>query len=66
MYVSDTNNDRIQKFDSNGNFITTWGRYGTGNGQFFNPNGITVDTSSGYVYVADTLNHRIQVFAPAI
>jgi DNA-binding beta-propeller fold protein YncE len=34
VYVVDTLNNRIQKFDSNGNFITAWGSNGTGSGQF--------------------------------
>jgi tripartite motif-containing protein 71 len=50
-----------QKFDSNGNFITKWGSFGSGNGQFSGPAGIAID-SSGNVYVADGNNHRIQVF----
>src|SRR4029079_17255226 len=33
IYVADTYNDRIQKFDSNGNFITKFGHNGTANGQ---------------------------------
>jgi DNA-binding beta-propeller fold protein YncE len=53
-------NDRIQVFDSNGNFITMWGTSGTGDGQFKSPSGIAVDSSSGNVYVAE--NTRIQVF----
>ena len=32
------------------------------NGQFHYPFGITVDQTSGNVYVADTFNQRIQVF----
>jgi DNA-binding beta-propeller fold protein YncE len=28
VYVADTINHRIQKFDSNGNFITKWGSQG--------------------------------------
>ena len=52
---------RIQKFDSNGNFITKWGVRGSGNGQFNNPSGVAVD-SSGNVYVADYWNFRIQKF----
>ena len=57
------NNNRIQKFNSNGKFITKWGSYGTADGQFSNPYGVAVD-SSGNVYVADSLNNRIQVFSP--
>ena len=34
VYVADTDNNRIQKFDSNGNFITKWGFDGDGDGQF--------------------------------
>ena len=56
----------VMKFDSDGNFVTKWGSYGSGNSQFSlvshsNPNGIAVD-SSGNVYVADVYNHRIQKF----
>ena len=62
VYVADVGNDRIQKFDSDGNFITKWGSEGTGDGQFDAPRGITTD-SSGNVYVADGFNDRIQVFS---
>ena len=34
VYVADTGNDRIQKFTSNGTFITKWGSNGNGDGQF--------------------------------
>ena len=40
MYVADTYNRRIQKFDNNGKFITKWGGYNTGEGQFDKPYGI--------------------------
>jgi streptogramin lyase len=61
VYVADTTNHRIQKFDSSGVFLTKWGSYGSGEGQFDSPTGVAVD-GSGYVYVADTGNHRIQKF----
>lgn len=57
-------NNRVQKFDSDGNFITKWGSEGSGEGQFNRPLGISVD-SEGNVYVVDTGNYRIQVFAPS-
>jgi tripartite motif-containing protein 71 len=43
-------------------FITKWGSRGTADGQFRTPSGIAID-SSGNVYVADVLNHRIQKFS---
>jgi DNA-binding beta-propeller fold protein YncE len=61
VYVADTGNDRIEKFDGNGTFITTWGTHGSGDGQLSNPSAIVVD-SSDKIYVADTGNDRIQVF----
>jgi len=61
VYVADSNNHRIQKFDANGKFLAQWGSQGTGNGQFQEPWGIAVD-AEGHVYVADTWGHRIQKF----
>ena len=61
VYVADTGNNRIQKFDSNGTFITKWGSYGRRRRTILYPYGVAVD-SSGNVYVADTINDRIQKF----
>jgi DNA-binding beta-propeller fold protein YncE len=61
VYLADGINDRIQKFNADGAFITRWGSRGTANGQFQLPLGITVD-AFGNVYVADWGNHRIQKF----
>lgn len=64
IYVVDQHNHRIQKFDSEGNFITMWGKAGTGQGEFNFPYGIAID-SKGNVYVSDMNNNRIQKFSPA-
>ena len=61
IYVADTRNHRIQKFDSDGAFLAKWGTRGTGEGQFDLPMGIDV-SPDGSVYVADTFNTRIQKF----
>jgi len=61
VYVSDINNNRIQKFTNTGTFITHWGMKGSGNGQFDWPIDVAVD-SSGNVYVSDLHNNRIQKF----
>ena len=60
VYVADWNNDRIQKFDSSGNFLLKWGSFGSGNGEFFGVDGVAVDSSDN-VYVSDG-NDRIQKF----
>ncbi len=64
VYVSDTGNQRVQKFDREGNFITQWGGFGNGAGQFNFPYGIAVD-ARGSVFVVDSANTRVQQFMPA-
>ncbi|MBW1824929.1 MAG: caspase family protein, partial [Deltaproteobacteria bacterium] len=61
VYVTDSINPRVQKFDQEGNFITMWGETGSWAGQFEQPRGIAVN-ENGKVYVADKGNNRIQVF----
>jgi len=62
IYVADTGNDRIQKFSSDGIYLTSWGEIGSANGQFLSPSGIALDSADN-VYVADTGNDRIQKFS---
>jgi len=64
VYVTDTGNHRVEKFDKEGNFITQWGGYGNGDGQFNFPYGIAVD-AKGSVFVVDSGNTRVQQFMPA-
>jgi len=61
IYVTDTDNNRIQKFNPQGKFLMKWGRGGRGNGEFNIPSGIAVDRK-GNVYVVDTDNSRVQKF----
>jgi DNA-binding beta-propeller fold protein YncE len=60
MYVSDWFNHRIQKFDAAGNFVASWGGYGTANGSYIFPRGIEV-RSDGTVVVTDSENNRIDL-----
>lgn len=76
-YVADTGNHRIQVFDKDGAYQGQFGSYGVGNDQFNAPSGLAVsgwvlrDNGGGepdrvadyfYLYVADTLNHRVKRF----
>jgi DNA-binding beta-propeller fold protein YncE len=62
VFVVDGGNERVQVFDSQGNFIRKWGSpNGSGNGQFEAPWGVAADPS-GNVFVAEAGNTRIQVF----
>jgi DNA-binding beta-propeller fold protein YncE len=63
VFVADTGNKRILVFDSDGNYITQFGGAGLEPGQFDEPVGIAVDGQRN-VYVTDTWNQRVQVFAP--
>ena len=42
VYVSDWFNHRIQKFTSEGVFVSKWGTEGTGDGQFIQPATVAV------------------------
>lgn len=53
---------QIQRYSPDGTLLGQWGSYGMAAGQFRIPVGLTVDRD-GNLYVADTLNHRVQKFA---
>ena len=61
LFVMDTDNNRVQKFNASHGYVGQWGSAGSGAGQFAQSDGIAVDPS-GNVYVADTYNNRIQEF----
>jgi tripartite motif-containing protein 71 len=61
VYIADTSNNRVFKFNSSGVLIKEWGSYGTGDGQFNSPRDLAVDSSMN-TYVVDTANNRIQKF----
>ena len=61
VYVADFLNHRIQVLHSDLTFSSTFGKKGSGKGQFDHPRSIACD-STGNVYVADRDNYRIQIF----
>jgi DNA-binding beta-propeller fold protein YncE len=62
FYVTDSYNNRIQKFDPQGNPSHQWGEWGSYSGLMANPSGVSY--AKGRLYVSDLINHRIQVFDP--
>ena len=54
-------NARVVKFSKDGKFVKTWGKKGSGPGEFNDPHSIAMD-SKGRVFVADRQNNRIQIF----
>jgi len=63
VYVADTLNSRIQKFDHEGKFVTSIGKAGSNWGDFDKPKGVALD-SFGNVYVVDTGWSNVQIFNP--
>ena len=67
VYIADTWNHRVQKFGRDGAFITSFGQYGslsngdTGDNLFYGPRSITL-LGTDRLLIADTGNHRVQVF----
>jgi DNA-binding beta-propeller fold protein YncE len=56
VYVADTNNQRVERFDANGAYLSQFAeRY---------PSGLATDPT-GNVYVADKLSGTVNVFSPA-
>jgi len=61
LYVLDIKNNVIHKFDQSGNSIITFGRYGSGKGEFDNASDMIVDREDNII-VADKGNNRIVKF----
>lgn len=61
LYVSDTGNKRVIKYDGEGTVLAIVGGLGAEPGQMQEPVGLALD-AEGRLYVADTWNRRIQVF----
>jgi uncharacterized protein (TIGR03663 family) len=62
VYVADTGNKRIQKFDADGKFLAQWGGAGVVPGRFDEPTSLDI-SATGVIYVADAWNRRVQSFS---
>jgi DNA-binding beta-propeller fold protein YncE len=63
LYVSDSQNNRIQKLSPDGKPLAQFGTRGSGLGQLDSPFGLAIDRQ-GNLYVADLNNNRVQKFSP--
>jgi sugar lactone lactonase YvrE len=52
---------RISVFSRDGKFIRSWGKLGSGPGEFMTPHALAFD-SRGRLFVADRGNNRVQIF----
>jgi len=59
--VSEWSDHVVKKFTLQGDYLSKFGSYGSGDGQFNNPRGLTFN-SKGLLYVVDRSNCRVQVF----
>lgn len=60
VYVADSGNNRIERFNLEGGEPLAWGTKGSGPGQFSYPRGVAANEHE--VLVADDDNHRIEKF----
>ena len=62
IFISDGyGNSRVHKFDTEGNYIKSWGEPGSDEGKFSLPHNIAI-TSDKRLIVADRENFRLQIF----
>lgn len=61
VYVADTWNDRIEIFDADGQFVSTFGKSGDAPGYLARPKGVAIDSDQN-IWVADGMQDRVQVF----
>ena len=59
--VSDTDNHRVQIFNSNGEFKSKFGSQGSGDGQFEYLQAITVFANGDFA-ICDSINNHVQIF----
>ena len=58
VFITDPEGFRVIEFTENGEFVRTWGDFGTGPAEIGLAAGVTVD-SAGFVWVTDAGNNRI-------
>lgn len=61
--MTDAGNSWVEKFSASGEYLSQFGSYGTGNGQFRNAETIAI-AQNGTIWIGDTYNGRLQSSVP--
>jgi YD repeat-containing protein len=61
LWVADSNNNRVEEFSPEGQYLGQFGTSGSGNGQLSRPAAVAID-SKGNFWVADSGNNRVEEF----
>ncbi len=62
IFVADQGDDQVVVLNSSNGLVTNWGSYGNVAGQFVDPEELSIDSSTGNVYVVDAGNARVEEF----
>lgn len=62
IFIADYRNHRIQVFDLDGKFISTFGSQGSEPGQFYNQHDIVFDNENR-MFIVDSGNNRVQILS---
>jgi len=65
ILVVDEANNRILRFDEEGNYLSRLGTSGSNEGEFSSPSYLAID-SKGNIFVVDTGNQRVQKFKKGV
>ncbi len=57
VFVLDSYNKRVQKFTSDGNYVSEWS-----DNSFLNPHGISIDPTGNFIYIANSQRHSIKKY----
>ncbi len=60
LYISDYYDGEIYRYEKDGSYVEKWGDWGSDEGEFRYPRGMSLNEVDDTIYVADYYNHRIQ------
>ena len=61
VYLADEWLNRISIYTGDGEFLRSWGRSGSGNGELDRPAGLAINGDT--IFITDSRNHRVQKFS---